>query len=132
MTEHIPTAPPVETSVAYGDAEGARLAVLRLLEQRPDITQRELSDALGLSLGRAHYVLHALLDKGMVKARNFRRSNNKLAYAYVLTPNGLREKVRLTRSFLKRKETEFERLRYTIAVLKGELQQDEHLWHPNE
>lgn len=119
------TTPCLETPVAHGDAEGARLAVLRLLEQRPDISQRELSDALGLSLGRAHYVLHALLDKGMVKARNFRRSDNKLAYAYVLTPNGVREKIRLTRAFLRRKEGEFERLRHTISVLRGELLEEE-------
>ena len=109
------------TPVAHGDAEGARLAVLRLLEQRPDMSQRELSGSLGLSLGRTHYVLHALLDKGLVKARNFRRSDNKLAYAYVLTPNGMREKVRLTKAFLSRKEAEFEQLRHTIATLKGEL-----------
>ena len=67
----------------HGDLEGARLAVLRLLEQRPDCSQRDLSQALGLSLGKTHYVLHALLDKGLVKARNFRRSDRKLAYAYV-------------------------------------------------
>jgi EPS-associated MarR family transcriptional regulator len=106
---------------AHGDAEGARLAVLRLLEQRPDLSQRELSEALGLSLGKTHYVLHALLDKGQVKAANFRRSDNKLAYAYVLTPSGLREKIRLTRSFLSRKEAEFEELQRTIATLKKEL-----------
>lgn len=106
---------------AHGDVDGARLAVLRLLEQRPDLSQRELSEALGLSLGKTHYVLHALLDKGLVKAANFRRSNNKLAYAYVLTPSGLREKIRLTRSFLSRKEAEFEQLRHTIAVLRSEL-----------
>jgi len=74
-----------------------------------------------LSLGKAHYVLHALLDKGLVKARNFRRSGNKLAYAYVLTPTGMREKLRLTRAFLSRKEIEFEQLRHTIAALKNEL-----------
>lgn len=108
-------------SPAHGDAEGARLAVLRLLEQRPDMTQRELSGVLGLSLGKTHYVLHALLDRGLVKAGNFRRSDNKLAYAYVLTPTGMREKIRLTRAFLSRKETEFEQLRHTIAVLKDEL-----------
>jgi hypothetical protein len=66
-------------------------------------------------------VLHSLLDKGLVKAGNFRRSDNKLAYAYVLTPRGLREKLRLTRAFLSRKEAEFEQLRHTIASLKGEL-----------
>lgn len=108
-------------SPAHGDADGARLAVLRLLEQRPDMSQRELSEALGLSLGKTHYVLHALLDKGLVKARNFRRSGNKLAYAYVLTPTGMREKLHLTRAFLSRKEAEFEQLRHTIAALKNEL-----------
>jgi EPS-associated MarR family transcriptional regulator len=106
---------------AHGDAEAARLAVLRLLEQRPELSQRELSEALGLSLGKAHYVLHSLLDKGLVKAGNFRRSDNKLAYAYVLTPSGLREKMRLTRDFLARKEAEFEQLRQTIASLRDEL-----------
>jgi len=112
-------------SPAHGDAEGARLAVLRLLEQRPDMSQRELSEALGLSLGKAHYVLHSLLDKGLVKAGNFRRSDNKLAYAYVLTPSGMREKLRLTKAFLARKETEFEQLRRTIAALKDELPEGE-------
>jgi EPS-associated MarR family transcriptional regulator len=106
---------------AHGDAEAARLAVLRLLEQRPDMSQRELSEVLGLSLGKTHYVLHSLLDRGLVKASNFRRSGNKLAYAYVLTPTGLREKLRLTRAFLQRKEAEFEQLRRTIAALKSEL-----------
>jgi EPS-associated MarR family transcriptional regulator len=106
---------------AHGDAEAARLAVLRLLEQRPEMSQRELSEALGLSLGKTHYVLHSLLDRGLVKAGNFRRSGNKLAYAYVLTPTGLREKLRLTRAFLSRKEAEFEQLRHTIAALRSEL-----------
>ena len=110
---------------AHGDAEAARLAVLRLLEQRPDLSQRDLSEALGLSLGKTHYVLHSLLDKGQVKAGNFRRSDNKLAYAYVLTPQGLREKLRLTKAFLSRKEAEFEQLRRTIATLKNELPEGE-------
>ena len=110
---------------AHGDAEAARLAVLRLLEQRPDLSQRDLSEALGLSLGKTHYVLHSLLDKGQVKAGNFRRSDNKLAYAYVLTPRGLREKLRLTKAFLLRKEAEFEQLRRTIATLKNELPKGE-------
>ena len=109
------------TPFAHGDAEGARLAVLRLLEQRPDMSQRELSGALGLSLGRTHYVLHALLDKGLVKIENFKRNDNKLAYAYLLTPKGLRAKLSLTRSFLARKEAEFELLRTTIARLRQEV-----------
>lgn len=119
MTEH--ASPAAGTTFSHGDVVGARLAVLRLLEQRPEMSQRELSDALGLSLGRTHFVLHALLDKGLVKARNFRRSGNKLAYAYVLTPSGMREKLRLTRAFLSRKEAEFEELRQMIVALKGEL-----------
>jgi EPS-associated MarR family transcriptional regulator len=113
--------PDTPNLLAHGDAEAARLAVLRLLEQRPELSQRELSEALGLSLGKAHYVLHSLLDKGLVKAGNFRRSDNKLAYAYVLTPSGLREKMRMTRDFLARKEAEFEQLRQTIASLRDEL-----------
>ena len=113
---------PVRTDApAHGDAEAARLAVLRLLQQRPDMSQRELSEALGLSLGKTHYVLHSLLDRGLVKAGNFHRSGNKLAYAYVLTPSGMREKLRLTRAFLQRKEAEFEQLQRTIAALKNEL-----------
>lgn len=111
----------VPESPAYGDAEAARLAVLRLLKQRPDMSQRDLSQSLGLSLGKTHYVLHSLLGRGLVKAGNFRRSGNKLAYAYVLTPTGLREKLRLTSAFLLRKEAEFEQLRRTIASLRNEL-----------
>ncbi len=95
--------------------------MLRLLERQPDVSQRELSQALGLSLGKTNYVIRALLDKGLLKMRNFRRSGNKLAYAYVLTPSGLSEKLRLTRSFLARKEVEFEALQKTIENLRSEL-----------
>ena len=113
MTEQMIT----ETS----PADAARLAALRLLADQPQLSQRELSAALGLSLGKTHYVLHALLDKGLVKARNFKRSDNKLAYAYVLTPSGLHERLRLTRAFLARKETEFVALEQSIADLRAEL-----------
>ena len=106
---------------ASGDPDAARLAVLRLLARQPDISQRGLSAALGLSLGKTHFVLHALLDKGLVKMRNFQRSHRKLAYAYVLTPRGMNEKLRLTRRFLARKETEYEALERTIAALRDEL-----------
>ncbi|MDZ5456542.1 MarR family EPS-associated transcriptional regulator [Azohydromonas lata] len=101
--------------------DAARLELLRLLEQEPAMSQRQLSQTLGLSLGKTHYLLHALLDMGLLKVRNFQRSDRKLAYAYVLTPSGLREKLRLTRTFLARKEEEFETLRYTIATLRREL-----------
>jgi EPS-associated MarR family transcriptional regulator len=103
------------------DYELPQLEVLRLLTARPDMSQRELSRALGISLGKTHYVLHALLDKGLIKARNFRRSDNKLAYAYLLTPSGVREKLRMTRRFLQRKEAEFEQLQATISALRAEI-----------
>jgi EPS-associated MarR family transcriptional regulator len=109
------------TSPTSADAETARtLEAMRLLAEHPELSQRELSRALGLSLGKTHYVLHALLDKGLVKIQNFRRNDNKLAYAYLLTPKGAKEKLRLTRAFLVRKEAEFERLQSTIAQLRAE------------
>jgi EPS-associated MarR family transcriptional regulator len=103
--------------------DAAQLDLLRLLEERPELSQRELSSALGLSLGKTHYVLHALLDKGLVKVRNFRRSNHKWAYAYLLTPAGVNAKLQLTRDFLDRKELEFERLKGEILKLRSELTQ---------
>lgn len=106
-----------------GDVDATRLAVLRLLALQPTLSQRELSIALGVSLGKTHYLLHAFLDKGLLKARNFHRSDNKVAYAYILTKKGLSEKLRMTRSFLMRKEMEFENLRCTIDSLRIELDQ---------
>lgn len=101
--------------------DAVRLAALRVLAERPDLSQRQLAELLGVSLGKTHYVLRALLDRGLVKARNFRRSDHKAAYAYVLTPSGLGEKLRLTRAFLARKEAEFDALQRTIASLRQEL-----------
>ena len=95
--------------------------MLRLLNEQPELSQRALSLALGLSLGKTHYVLHALLDRGLVKARNFKRSDNKLGYAYLLTPAGIREKLNLTRRFLAHKEAEFEQLQSAIATLRAEV-----------
>ncbi|MCC7456902.1 MAG: MarR family EPS-associated transcriptional regulator [Nitrospira sp.] len=116
------TLPMTNLSPLPADADTARaLEAMRLLAERPDLSQRELSRALGLSLGKTHYVLHALLDKGLVKIRNFRRNDNKLAYAYLLTPKGAREKMRLTRAFLARKEAEFDALSRAIAELRAEV-----------
>ncbi len=103
------------------DAKLPQLALLRVLAEGSHLSQRELSRSLGLSLGKTHYVLHALLDKGLVKARNFRRSDNKLGYSYFLTPAGINEKLRMTREFLARKEQEFEQLKTTIATLREEI-----------
>jgi EPS-associated MarR family transcriptional regulator len=94
--------------------------ILRLLEQNPNMSQRELAKALGLSLGGLNYCLQALLDKGAVKMHNFQNSQNKMAYAYLLTPTGLSEKAALTGRFLKRKMEEYEALKAEIEVLQQE------------
>jgi EPS-associated MarR family transcriptional regulator len=101
------------------------LELMRLIEKHPGLSQRQLARAMGISLGKTHYLLHALLDKGLVKAGNFRRSDHKRAYAYMLTPSGLREKMKLARAFLVRKEAEFEELRSAIAALRDEIQLEE-------
>ena len=97
------------------------LQLLRELESEPHLNQRGLADRLGLSLGKANYCLQALVRKGLVKIRNFRRSDNKLAYAYLLMPSGVQEKARLTVTFLKRKQQEYEQLQAEIARLKVEV-----------
>ncbi|MGZ5894138.1 MAG: MarR family EPS-associated transcriptional regulator [Caldimonas sp.] len=103
----------------------ASLELMRLLEEHPDCSQRELSRRMGVSLGKTHYLLRALLEKGLVKAQNFSRSDRKLRYAYVLTPNGVRERLKLTRSFLARKEREYLELKTQISMLRDELAERE-------
>lgn len=107
------------------DPDAFQLGLLRLLNQQPNLSQRELSRALGLSLGKTHYVLHALLDKGLVKFVNFGRSDNKLSYAYLLTPSGIAAKSRLTREFLRFKMRQFEELSREIDALRQETEGDE-------
>ena len=123
--------PPTHAALhSQPEPDEVQLALLRLLTERPELSQRELSHALGLSLGKTHYILHALLDRGLVKMRNFRRNDNKLGYAYFLTPMGLGEKLSLTRHFLARKEVEFEQLRGAIAALREEVNDDGRLADP--
>jgi len=110
--------PPTLTADAI---PAAQLELLRLLEQHPEYSQRQLAAALGVSLGKTHYLLKALLGKGWVKAKNFKRSDNKLRYLYVLTPHGVRQRIQLTRSFLARKEREYEALNSQILLLREEL-----------
>jgi len=104
--------------------EDTHFRVLRLLEDNPNLTQRELADATGISLGAVNYCLKALLDKGQIKTSNFRNSERKLAYAYLLTPSGLARKAELTVRFLNRKMAEYERLRAEIERLRQEVQPD--------
>jgi EPS-associated MarR family transcriptional regulator len=101
--------------------EELRLRILRLLTDSPDLSQRELATRLGLSLGKTNYCLRALIDKGWVKVNNFRNSQNKLAYAYVLTPTGLGAKGNATAAFLRRKQEEFAELEREIEQLRGEV-----------
>lgn len=97
------------------------VALLRQLADSPDASQRELAQANGVSLGKLNYALRALIDKGWVKAGNFRRSHNKLGYAYLLTPSGIEAKAQLTRRFLARKMREYDRLRGEIETLRREV-----------
>ena len=96
------------------------LGVLRLLVARPQLSQREVASSLGVSLGKANYCLRALIAKGFVKAQNYRKSSNKLAYLYLLTPAGVAEKANLTREFLAIKVKEYEALRLEIEGLARE------------
>ena len=97
------------------------LKVLRHIEVNPEVTQRELASELGVSLGKANYCLKALMDKGFIKARNFRNSNNKRAYLYKLTPTGIEAKARISVSFLRRKMQEYEQLKGEIEQLQNEV-----------
>jgi len=101
--------------------EDTYFRVLRLLQDNPDLTQREIADKLGLSTSGLNYCLKALIDKGWVKVQNFSQSKNKFGYIYVLTSQGLSEKLTLTSRFLKRKMTEYESLKSEIEGLQAEM-----------
>ena len=98
------------------------LKLLKELSLDNTLSQRDLSRKLDLSLGKINYVLNALLDKGLIKAEKFKNSKNKLAYMYILTPEGIKNKMDLTYHFLQRKMGEYETLKIEIEVLKSELE----------
>ena len=97
------------------------LKVLREITLTPEMTQRELSSRLGISLGKVNFLVNALIQKGLIKAHNFKNSNNKKAYLYFLTPTGLEEKAKITYRFLKRKMKEYEQLERDIRQLEQEV-----------
>ncbi len=97
-----------------------RYKILNLLEKDPKMSQRELAQHLGVSLGKVNFCVRALIDKGLVKARNFKNNQNKSAYMYYLTPAGFEEKARVTVRFLRRKMDEYEALKAEIERLRGE------------
>ena len=95
--------------------------VLRQIEANPEITQRELAQKLGVSVGKVNYCIKALVQKGWVKANNFKNNKNKAAYAYLLTPKGIENKAQITVNYLKAKVREYETLKQEIAELQSEV-----------
>ena len=101
--------------------EDTNFRLMRILETNPDLSQREMGKALGISFGGIHYCLNALVAKGLVKIENFSQNQNKFGYIYLLTTSGIAEKVALTSSFLKHKMDEYEALKLEIATSKSEI-----------
>ena len=107
-----------DSTPPHGDLD---YELLRQLDEKNDSNQRDLARRLGVSVGKVNYCLRAVIDRGWVKVNNFRRADNKLAYAYLLTPSGVTAKMRLARSFLAIKEREFEQLQREIDALRHEV-----------
>ena len=99
-----------------------RLEILKLLDAQPQMSQRDLAQAMGVSLGKANYCLNALMEKGLVKLERFRANPDKRQYAYLLTPAGMKEKTRITMAFLRNKVAEYEALEKEIEQLRGDLE----------
>lgn len=103
-------------------SDDIRHKIFKAIEENPEINQRTLAVQLGVSLGKANFCLQALMDKGWVKAQNFRNSKNKVAYAYLLTPSGIQEKAKLTVRYLQIKMQEYELLKQEIEELTKEVE----------
>lgn len=104
--------------------EDTHFRILRLLQKNPEMSQRELAEAVGVSVGGIHYVLNALVDKGLVKLGNFTAAEDKRRYAYILTPRGIAEKTTIKKRFLERKIEEYDALKAEIEALRDELGDD--------
>jgi EPS-associated MarR family transcriptional regulator len=104
--------------------EDVRFRVLRLLHGNPELSQRDLANTVGIGNGSAHYLLSALLDKGLIKIGNFTAAQDKRRYAYILTPKGIAEKAAITKRFLERKIQEYDALKAEIEALRDELGDD--------
>lgn len=97
-----------------------RYRLLKELEANPEVSQRQLAEVVGISLGKTNYCLKALVEAGLVKVGNFAKSESKLSYAYLLTPKGIKEKAAVTVRFLKKKQAQYQQLEHEIASLKKE------------
>ncbi len=104
-------------------SQQAHLRILKIIEAEPQISQRQLAERLGISLGKANYLIKALFDKGYIKAGNFLRAEDKLKYAYLLTPEGISAKLQLTRDYLVRQEQEYVAIKAEIKAMRSELRQ---------
>jgi len=122
----VPVGFTASTQTILNETYDTHLKVLRSIEENPEITQRELAQKLGVSLGKANYCLKALIDRGWIKANNFKNSNNKAAYAYLLTPSGIEEKAKITVRFLKQRMREYEQIKREILELEAEV--NGHAW----
>tara|TARA_B110000495_G_C23027797_1_gene611199 strand:+ start:201 stop:572 length:372 start_codon:yes stop_codon:yes gene_type:complete len=100
------------------------LNILRHLESEQKVSQRELSNSLNISLGKVNFIIRALIDKGIVKAQNFKNSKNKRAYAYYITKEGIQEKSKLTVKFFQRKMSEYDSLKEELRVLEAEIKKN--------
>lgn len=98
--------------------EDAHYRILLKIDSNPEVSQRQIADDLGISLGKVNYCVKALVDKGLIKVKNFSQSANKKRYLYVLTPAGIDNRARLTKRFLKRKILEYENLKAEIEEIK--------------
>ncbi len=103
-------------------SDETRYELIRLLEANPEMSQRDVARELGISLGKTNYCLRALTQKGLIKAANFKNSQNRIAYMYLLTPRGIEEKAKLTLRFLQIKMREYETLRVEIKQLQREVE----------
>lgn len=95
--------------------------LLDILEKNPELSQRLLSRELGISLGSINYCIRALIEKGQVKVHNFKNNSNKIGYVYLLTPQGISEKIKMTKDFLKKRINEYEELQSEIERLKQDM-----------
>jgi len=98
-----------------------RYRILKIIQEQPELSQRDLAQRMGISLGKTNFCIQALIKVGLIKARNFRNSKNKAAYLYQLTPSGIEEKAQVTKAFLQRKLEEYEIIQQEIAELQADV-----------
>jgi EPS-associated MarR family transcriptional regulator len=118
-----------QKTILMTPSDQAHLRILKILAEKPEISQRELAGQLGISLGKTNYLIKSLLEKGHVKLQSFRNASNKLKYSYLLTPVGILTKFQLTRSYLVHKEQEYEALRRELEAIRLELAGEEGPHH---